>query len=166
MYQAVENLAMTRWDKTNLPLHSLAYVLTPYYYSESWLISSAPGGGKRKKPHADPDIQKAYLDALDRAVGDSKEAFMVRQQLSDFVSGRGAFACSQAIEDRETMAALSWWNLYGVTTSELYNLAIRVLSQSVRTSYVERELSTFWYIHNVKRNKLNSNRADSLVYVH
>lgn len=33
----VEILAQSRWEKMNRPLHSFAYVLTPYYYSQAWL---------------------------------------------------------------------------------------------------------------------------------
>ncbi len=64
------------------------------------------------------------------------------------------------------MSAIAWWNLYGVAAPELYNLAVKVLSQSVNTSCAERVWSTYSYIHNVKRNKLNADRAESLVYVH
>ena len=34
-----------RWDMLNVPLHPLAYVLTPKYYHPSWLLTPAPGGG-------------------------------------------------------------------------------------------------------------------------
>ena len=45
-------------------------------------------------------------------------------------------------------------------------LAKKVLSQVVNSSSAERCWSTYSYIHNVKRNRLNENRAESLVYVH
>ncbi|KAJ4971552.1 hypothetical protein NE237_004651 [Protea cynaroides] len=164
--QVVSDLFMVHWKQMNIPLYGLAYVLTPFYYSGASLTSLAQGGEKRKKPHADPDVHKSYLDALDRLVSDSKKAALVRQQLSDFVSNRGVFARPQAIKDRETMSSLSWWDLHGVTAPELYGLAVRVLSQSVSTSCVERGWSTYEYIHDVKRNRLNSNMARSLIYVH
>ncbi|XP_042490785.1 uncharacterized protein LOC122070656 [Macadamia integrifolia] len=165
-YQVVSDLFIAQWKQMNIPLYGLAYVLTPFYYSGSWLTGLAQVGEKRNKPHADPDVHKAYLDALDRLVSDSKKAAVVRQQLSDFVSNRGVFARPQAIKDRETMSALSWWDLYGVTAPELYGLAVRVLSQSVNTSCVESGWSTYGYIHDVKRNRLNPNIAKSLTYVH
>lgn len=33
------------WEKINIPLHALAYVLTPKYYHTSWLQTSTPGCG-------------------------------------------------------------------------------------------------------------------------
>lgn len=162
----IQSLLDGSWEKSNLPLYSLAYVLTPYFYSDKWLTGLAPDGGQRRKPHADPDVHKVYLDVVDRLVRDSKEASLVRQQLSDFVSNGGFFARPQAIEDRATMSALSWWHLYGASAPELYSLAVKVLSQCVNTTCGERDLMTFDYIRNVKSNVMNAGRAESLLYVH
>ena len=43
----------------------LAYVLTPHYYSNTWLKSLGLKGEKRKKPHADFDVSNVYLDVVD-----------------------------------------------------------------------------------------------------
>ena len=43
---------------------------------------------------------------------------------------------------------------------------MKVFSQVVNTSSVERCWSTYSFILNVKRNNLNADRAESLVYVH
>jgi hypothetical protein len=45
-------------------------------------------------------------------------------------------------------------------------MAMRVLSQVVNTSSAERCWSTYSFIHNVRRNRLNVQRAVTLVYVH
>ena len=42
------------WEMLNIPLHALAYVLTPKYYNVSWLSSPTPSGGTKKRPHQDP----------------------------------------------------------------------------------------------------------------
>ena len=42
----------------------------------------------------------------------------------------------------------------------------KVLSQVVNTSSAERCWSTYSFIHNVRRNRLNENRVERLVYVH
>lgn len=84
----IQNLA-GRWNKMDVLLYTVAYVLTPRYYSDHWLKKLAPGGKKRKKPHADPDVQKVYLDVVDQLVTNSKEASLIRQQLNT-----GSFSCS------------------------------------------------------------------------
>ena len=43
---------------------------------------------------------------------------------------------------------------------------MRVLSQVVNSSSTKRCWSTYSFIQNVKRNSLNTKRAESLVYVH
>ncbi|XP_059628538.1 uncharacterized protein LOC132271233 [Cornus florida] len=166
MCTEVKALVIARWARMNLPLHTLAYVLTPFYYSNSWLTSVGPNGKERMKPHANLFVQGSYLNVVDRLVRDPRDAPLIRQQLSDFTSDEGVFARPQSIEDRKMMSAVAWWNLYGVAAPELYALAIKVLSQTVNTSCAERVWSTYGYIHSVKRNKLNADRAESLVYVH
>ncbi|KAF7146994.1 hypothetical protein RHSIM_Rhsim03G0186400 [Rhododendron simsii] len=86
VYNLVHQIVVERWNRMNIPLHCLAYVLVPKYYTHSWLSKPAP--------------------------------------------------------------------------------ALRVLSQGVDTSYTERCWSTYSYIHSVKRNRLNCDRAEKLVFVH
>jgi hypothetical protein len=45
-------------------------------------------------------------------------------------------------------------------------MAMRVLSQVVNTSSAKRCWSTYSFIHNVRRNRLNVQQAENLVYVH
>jgi hypothetical protein len=37
LYDHIHKLVVKRWDNLNVPLHALARVLTPKYYSSSWL---------------------------------------------------------------------------------------------------------------------------------
>ncbi|KAK3037348.1 hypothetical protein RJ639_030446 [Escallonia herrerae] len=166
VYDLVHDFVVERWDKMNLPLHCLAYVLVPKYYTSSWLSKPAPGGERRKKPHFDIEVQKGYFQALDRLITDPTESVLVRQQISNFVSCRGVFSQPQAVADRATMEALAWWDMYGGGAPELHCLALKVLSQSVNSSCAERCWSTYSYIHNVKRNRLGAARAEKLVFVH
>ena len=48
----------------------------------------------------------------------------------------------------------------------MQNLAIRLLSQVASSSSTERNWSTYGFIHSVKRNRLGSQKAKDLVYVH
>jgi hypothetical protein len=150
----------------NIPLHALAYVLTPKYYHVSWLSSPAPGGGTKKRPHQDPEVQAGYTKALDKLVPGEEECDNIRKQLSHYILSNGAFGTNHAIRDRRNLSSLEWWNMHGGTAPQLQSLATRVLSQVVNTSSAERCWSTYSFIHSVKRNKLNVSRAESLVYVH
>lgn len=68
--------------------------------------------------------------------------------------------------DAVTLDAIDWWSTYGSETPELAEVAKKVLSQPISSSSAERNWSTYSYIHNVKRNRLNANRADKLVFIH
>lgn len=45
-------------------------------------------------------------------------------------------------------------------------MAIKVLSQCINPTCADIELATCEYIRNVKKNKMDAGRAESLVYVH
>lgn len=65
-----------------------------------------------------------------------------------------------------SMNPISRWSTYGVETPKLSEVAIKLLSQPISSSSAERVWSTHSYIHNVKRNGLNSLIDDRLVYVY
>ncbi|KAK1378474.1 DUF659 domain-containing protein [Heracleum sosnowskyi] len=68
--------------------------------------------------------------------------------------------------DAVTMSPTSWWSTYGAKAPQLSEISLKVLSQPISSSSAERVWSTYSYIHNVKRNRLNSLRADKLVFIH
>ena len=44
LYSDIRAEVEKQWDMLNVPLHALAYVLTPKYYHPSWLSTPAPRG--------------------------------------------------------------------------------------------------------------------------
>jgi hypothetical protein len=81
------------WEKPNISLHALAYVLTPKYYHISWLAALAHGGEVKRKRHQDPKVQVGYMQALDKLLP------TIQRQLSHCISGNGAFGTNHAIRD-------------------------------------------------------------------
>ena len=77
LYKMIHDFVCVRWNKLNLPLYCLAYILTPKYYSTSWLGQPAPGGGIRTKPHLDPEVTSGYLQALEKLIPDREECATV-----------------------------------------------------------------------------------------
>ena len=86
-------------------------------------------------------------------------------EIGRYFSGTGLYGNFHAMDDKDKFESLTWWETYG-GHGLLPKLAKKVLSQVVNSSSAERCWSTYSYIHNVKRNRLNENRAESLVYVH
>jgi hypothetical protein len=98
LYDHIHKHVVKRWDNLNVPLHALAYVLTPKYYSPSWLAKLAPGSGVRKKPHTDPEVQNGYMIALAKLVPDEEENAILHSELSKYISQHGpfgGFVCKQ-----------------------------------------------------------------------
>ena len=58
-----------------------------------------------------------------------------------------------------------WWRLFGHSAPNLQKIAIRVLSQTASSSGCERNWSFFERIHTKKRNRLEHQRLNDLVYV-
>ena len=47
-----------------------------------------------------------------------------------------------------------------------FTFALKLLGQPCSSSYVERNSSTYKFIHSLKRNKMAPARVEDLVYVH
>jgi hypothetical protein len=58
------------------------------------------GGGAKRKPHQDPKVQSGYIQALDKMYPDVEECDSIRQKLSQYISGTGAFGSNAAHRDR------------------------------------------------------------------
>ncbi|KAK8481028.1 hypothetical protein V6N13_092896 [Hibiscus sabdariffa] len=94
------------------------------------------------------------------------EEKQLRDQFAEFQLRKGIYSMPQAQMDAVTMDAIDWWSIYGSQTSELAEVAKKVLSQPISSSLAERAWSTYGHVHSLKRNRLNSSRADKLVYIY
>ena len=144
----------------------LRICLYSVFYDVNYLKSPAQGGEAGRAPNYDREVVQGVLDAFDRVGEDQEDKRVLCRQLSKFQGKEGIFSTLAAGIDAQSMNPISWWSTYGVETPKFSEIAFKVLSQPIRSSSVERLWSTYTYIHNVKRNKLNSLRVDNLVYVH
>jgi hypothetical protein len=106
LYDFISIEVEKRWEKLNIPLHALAYVRTPKYYHMSWISTPAPGGGAKRKPHQDPEVQTGYMQALEKMYPDVEECDNIRQQLSQYISCIGAFGSNTAYKDQGNLPSL------------------------------------------------------------
>nr|GEU48587.1 hAT dimerization domain, ribonuclease H-like domain protein [Tanacetum cinerariifolium] len=79
---------------------------------------------------------------------------------------KGLYAHPESLIDDVTMDLIDWWSTHGSETPELAEIPKKVLSQPASSSSADRNWSTYSFIHSVKRNRLNPQRADKLVFVH
>lgn len=163
LFGTIKDIIISRWNKYNTPLHALSYALNPKYYDEAYL---AKFQGKRKAPNKDNEVANGFRTVISKICSDPMELAELKNQFTSFITGSGAFGNVNALSDRGSMAPLQWWGYYGAETPELQTLASRVLSQVCSSSVAERNWSTYEFIHSVKRNKLQSAKAEDLVYIH
>ncbi|KAI3419571.1 Protein kinase domain-containing protein [Psidium guajava] len=58
-----------------------------------------------------------------------------------------------------------WWEQYGDSAPALQRVAIRILSQVCSTFTFERNWSAFQQIHSEKRNKIDKETMNDLIYI-
>jgi hypothetical protein len=61
LYNYIRIEVEKQWENLSIPLHALAYVLTPKYYHIPWFAAPTPSGGVKRKPHQDPKVQDGYM---------------------------------------------------------------------------------------------------------
>jgi hypothetical protein len=103
---------------------------------------------------------------LRKIADNEREQHVYRDQHNAFINRKGMYALPAVQQDAYSMEAIDWWTIYGSETPELADLAKKVLSQPISSSSAERIWSTYQYIHSAKRNNLNTNTADKLVFIH
>ena len=95
-----------------------------------------------------------------RIAESGEEEHLRREQFATFHMKKALYALAATHMD-----AIDWWSSYGSETPELAVIAKKILSKPIISFSAERNWSTYSYIHNVKRNRLNSKRAE-LVFIH
>ncbi|XP_049931121.1 uncharacterized protein LOC126409217 [Nymphaea colorata] len=138
----------------------MTHSLNLKYYGQTWLA----GGTGRVPPNRDPEISKNREICLGRLYFDSHRLKIINNEFATFSGGRNDSI--QAVMARDEEDPVNWWLCFGASTPNLQQLALKLLSQPATSSCCERNWSTYSQIHNIKRNKLTSKRAEDLVYVH
>jgi hypothetical protein len=158
----VKKIIVERWNHFNTPLHTLAHALNPRFYDEDLIAQS---NGKRKAPHKDREVANGVKRALMR-IFPAHLHREVKEEFASFAAGLDEYSDISALDERSTMSPVRWWICHGANGVHLQSLAIRILSQVASSSSAERNWSTYGFIHSVKRNRLGSQKAEDLVYVH
>ncbi|XP_057550448.1 uncharacterized protein LOC130828480 [Amaranthus tricolor] len=162
-FSVVETILLSRWKKSNSPLHCLAHSLNPRYYSDTWL-KEVPG---RVASHVDNEISTQRFNCFRRLFQDLEDRRKVNMEYAIF-SARdgGVFTEPECLNDMYLMAPKHWWATYGSQVPMLQALAFKLLGQPSSSSCCERNWSTYKFIHSCTRNKLAPKRAQDLVYIH
>ncbi|CAD6249621.1 unnamed protein product [Miscanthus lutarioriparius] len=116
------------------------------------------------------------LDVIEKYAGKDFALWSsLTRELRIFRRGEGDFGRPTAKNDRQHMLAAAfnslfhideWWETYDRSAPNLQKLALRVLSQTCSASGCEISWSMFEHVHSKKRNRLEHQRLNDIVFVH
>ena len=116
-------------------------------------------------PHQDHEISMERSKCLERYFEDERELRVAKIEFATFLGGR--FPSLDALTDRWALQPLVWWQYHGSSSfPTLQTLTIKLLGQPYSSSCAERNLSTYKFIHSLKRNKVAPAHSEDLVYMH
>nr|KAJ0190830.1 hypothetical protein LSAT_V11C800390750 [Lactuca sativa] len=111
-------------------------------------------------------IKSGLYMCLERICGaDENLAKTIDCQFDQFTNARGHFGLNVAKLTRKEKSPVDWWDSYGDDTPELKNFAMRILSLTCSSSGCERNWSAFEMVHSKRRNRLQQQKMNDLVYV-
>nr|XP_023912829.1 uncharacterized protein LOC112024425 [Quercus suber] len=135
-----------------IDIHVAAYWLNPAFQYDSSTLN------KRL------ETQSAVTDVIESKVSVGRLKFV--EELRLFREHEQTFGTQLAQESAKTSQPDEWWKLFGSCAPTLQKFAIRILSQTAASSGCERNWSAFEQIHTKKRNRLEYQRLNDLVFVH
>lgn len=111
----VEVLLESRWDMYFSPLHAAGYILNPRYF-----------GNNQAK---DKTAMRGWKSTLERYESDSGARRVLREQLSSYWRVEGSLGDEDAVDCRDKMDPVAWWENFGFETPHLQTLAVKILCQ-------------------------------------
>ncbi|XVF19118.1 hypothetical protein REPUB_Repub11eG0082000 [Reevesia pubescens] len=147
----LEDLIENRWHVLFSPLHAAGYILNPGYF----------GRGQAK----DKSVMRGWKATLERYECDSASRRVLREQLSSYWRLEGSFGEEDALDCRDKMDPVAWWENFGFETPHLQTLAIKVLSQVSTASMCQDIWQDDHVLCREAANQLGMQRVKDLIFV-
>nr|CAN67667.1 hypothetical protein VITISV_041109 [Vitis vinifera] len=153
-YKEIFNIIDKRWEiQLHRPLHAVGYFLNPKFFYD-----------KPEIEH-DAEIMSDLYKCILRLTRDPAKQEKVVAEVSLFTNAQGLFGNELAVRTRKTRAPAEWWAAYGASAPNLQKFAMKVLNLTCSASGCERNWSIFENIHSKRRNRLDHQRLNDLVYI-
>ncbi|XP_023742913.2 uncharacterized protein LOC111891057 [Lactuca sativa] len=154
LYRPYTNIIDSRWDRMlRKSIYCAAYWLNPVFqYDHANLCKKN-------------EVFQGVLEMVEKTFkGD--DVLNITLNLGRFRDAEGTFGRSSVVASRNLTRPDEWWKLFGGDIPVLQKFAIRILSQTASPSGCERNWSVFERIHTKRRNRLEHQRLNDLVFVH
>lgn len=146
----INELWVSRWGDLHTHIHAAAYLVDPEHADDAHAWENR-------------ELVEGFTKAAEKLVPQEHKSKILRQLL-DFRNRTGPWS-RETIALGKELPSYQFWQMFGSLAPELSRFAIKVLSQTSTSSACERNWSTYDFIHNKRRNRLSSKRANDLVYV-
>ncbi|KAL6505934.1 hypothetical protein OROHE_023313 [Orobanche hederae] len=152
-YKKIWDIIDLRWDlQLHRPLHAAGYYLNPrFHYDDNF--------------KADTEVKVGLYKTIERMYPNIETRIKIDEQLEKFRRADGLFGMSMATTTRDRKLPGLWWESYGEECKELQELAIKVPSLTCSATGWERNWSIFDLVHSKRRNRLEQQRLNALVFV-
>ncbi|KAF6146804.1 hypothetical protein GIB67_007518 [Kingdonia uniflora] len=147
----LDTLIENRWDMLFSPLHAAGYILNPKYFG--------------KEQAKDKTTMRGWKATLERYECDKTARRILREQLSSYWRQEGSLGEEDAVDCRDKMDPVSWWENFGSETPQLQTLAIKILSQISSVSTFQMNLQDDSSSFQEAVRVLGTERAEELIFV-
>ncbi|XP_020536274.1 uncharacterized protein LOC105637355 isoform X2 [Jatropha curcas] len=147
----LEGLIENKWDALFSPVHAAGYILNPRYI----------GNFQTKEK----SVMRGWKATLERYESESAARRVLREQLSSYWHLEGSLGEEDAVDCRDKMDPVAWWENFGFETPSLQMLAIKVLSQVSSTSMCQEIWQNNDLSHREAANRLGVQRLADLLFV-
>ncbi|WCJ41705.1 hAT transposon superfamily [Euphorbia peplus] len=151
IFSQLEALIDQKWDMLFSPLHATGYILNPRYMGKSHT--------------KDKSVMRGWKATLERYKSDSTERRVLREELSAYWRLEGSLGEEDAVDCRDKMDPVAWWENFGFETPNLQTLAIKVLSQVSSAAMCQDICQTNDFSRREAANQLDVQRAEDLLFV-
>ncbi|XP_020988795.2 uncharacterized protein LOC107463415 [Arachis duranensis] len=153
-YSEVFKIVDNRWNcQLHRPLHAAGHFLNPDLFYDNPRIE------------LDLEVTKGWFECITRLVPSVAVQEKILEEQALYKAGYELFGSSFAKYQRKKISPAFWWRTYGHETPNMRDLAIKILSLTCSASGCERNWSIFEHIHTKKRNRLDHERMESLVFI-
>ncbi|XP_054810023.1 uncharacterized protein LOC129311656 isoform X2 [Prosopis cineraria] len=152
-YLPIWDIIDRRWNRQlHSSLHAAAAFLNPsIFYSPNFKM--------------DLRMRNGFQEVMLKMATTDIDKMEITKEHPIYINAQGALGTDFAILGRTLNAPGDWWAGYGYEIPTLQRAAIRILSQPCSSHWCKWNWSTFESIHNKKRNNVELEKFNDLVFV-
>ncbi|XP_025617245.1 uncharacterized protein [Arachis hypogaea] len=110
-------------------------------------------------------VVKTFLNDESKLVPSQAVQQKILEEQALYKAGYGLFGSDFAKSQKKKISLAFWWRTYGHEAPNMQDLAIKILSLTCSASRCEHNWSIFEHIHTKKRNRLDHERMEILVFI-